>query len=197
MVKKIIRLLYILLLLAALAFLSRPMLVVNEQPKKSDVIIVLSGDGGRLEKAMSLYKEGYAKYVMLSTPLGLEVSSKKQLSQDIQPQYLIYEQKATSTYTNATLTKKLAEKYHFKSAIVVTSDYHMRRSKLAFDRVYNRSGIRLTYVSALYNSTIPWFRNPREISHTISEYIRLTGYFFGLYDVIDLPDGMDPNKTAT
>ncbi|MCD7034614.1 YdcF family protein [Metabacillus sp. GX 13764] len=186
----------LLLALAVFAVFSRQLLVINEKPVKSDVIMILSGDGGRLEKGMELYKEGYAKYVMLSTPLGLEVSSKQQLQKDISPENLLFEQKATSTYTNAVYTKQLAEKYGFKSAIVVTSDYHMRRSKLAYDRVYKNSGIRLTYVSALYNSPVPWYKNPREVSHTVSEYIRLTGYMLGLYDFIDLPDGMEPGQTA-
>ncbi|OKL36433.1 hypothetical protein [Domibacillus mangrovi] len=39
--------------------------VVEEEPKKADMIIVLSG-AGRLEKATDLYKERYAEYVLLS-----------------------------------------------------------------------------------------------------------------------------------
>ena len=42
-------------------------LVINDKPEKSDVVIVLSGGGiERIEKAVELYKEGFAPYIMLS-----------------------------------------------------------------------------------------------------------------------------------
>ncbi|QGS69964.1 hypothetical protein CV093_17845 [Oceanobacillus sp. 143] len=45
---------------------------------------------------------------------------------------MITEDYATSTYTNALYTKEEMEKNNLKSAIVVSSDFHMRRSKLVF-----------------------------------------------------------------
>lgn len=38
----------------------------TDAPKQADVIIMLGGDVGRLEKAAELYKEGYSDYVIIS-----------------------------------------------------------------------------------------------------------------------------------
>src|SRR5699024_12723654 len=38
----------------------------TDSPKKADVIIMLGGDGGRLEKAAELYHNENADYVMIS-----------------------------------------------------------------------------------------------------------------------------------
>ena len=117
-----------------LLLLGRPILVVDEKPMKADVMIVLSGDSGRLEKAASLYKEGYASYVILTRANGEGVKVQKAIELGIPENRIIPEDKATSTYTNAFYSKSLMEKYNFTSAIVVSSDYHMKRTKIPLNR---------------------------------------------------------------
>ncbi|MFY4775200.1 YdcF family protein [Metabacillus sp. RGM 3146] len=177
--------LFIVLLLTAAFLLSRTVLDSGQQPRKSDVIIVLSGDRGRLEKAMSLYEKGYAKNIMLSTPVGFERKLKNKLRSEIPKDNFIVENNASTTYTNATYTRELAKKHHFKSAIVVSSDYHIRRAKLVFDRVYQGTGMRLTYVSSTKHLAKPWFMDALEVKITLSEYVKLIGYYFELYKTVD------------
>lgn len=173
------------LVLAAAFLLSRSVLDSGQNPKKSDVIIVLSGDRGRLEKAISLYEKGYAKSIMLSTPVGFESKLKDQLRKEVPRDNFIMENHASTTYTNATYTKQLAMKHHFKSAIVVSSDYHIRRTKLVFDRVYKDTGMKLTYVSSTKDHKQPWFMDGLEVKVTLSEYVKLVGYYFELYKSVD------------
>lgn len=172
-------------LLCFLAFVfGRKYLVIDESPKPSDVIIVLSGDEGRLEKAADLYHQGYAKKVLLSKVDGDGMRLTDAYRLGIPDDAIIRENEATSTYTNALYTKKLVLDAGFKSAIVVSSDYHMRRSKLIFDRVYKDSGVSFTYVASKRNET-PWYLDRMNLLATATEYIKLPGYYFYLYKFFD------------
>src|SRR5699024_12636327 len=60
---------------------------------------------------------------------------------------IIEETEATSTYTNATLTLEMMEELEMDSAVVVTGDWHLKRSRMIFERV-NENDFALTYVDA-------------------------------------------------
>jgi uncharacterized SAM-binding protein YcdF (DUF218 family) len=178
----LIRIVFLLLLIfffTAGSFLSQ-----DQSPKQSDVIIVLSGGQGRVEKAAELYKAGYAPYVILSN--AKEATSKSgdmvqtALALGI-PQDVIYtENAADSTYQNAEYTLPIMKEYGFKSAIVVSSDFHMRRVKFLFGRVYKKSEIELTYVGSAsgYNAK-RWWSDRKSRETTFNEYVKMIGNTFG------------------
>ncbi|UOR11323.1 YdcF family protein [Halobacillus amylolyticus] len=60
-----------------------------------------------------------------------------------------------STYENALYTEDIMQANNYKSAIVVTSNYHSLRSKFTFEKVYNND-ISLSY------SFAPSFYNPED-----------------------------------
>ncbi|MFC7394575.1 YdcF family protein [Scopulibacillus cellulosilyticus] len=156
------------------------LLVINQKPVKSDVIIVLSGDQGRLKKGIELYNKGYAPYLMFSN--GLENYFYKGAQElGVPKSSIIMEDRAKSTTDNALYTKKLMKKYGFHSAIVVSSNYHMRRVKENFQDVYKNSGIRLTYCASEYNNYNPnrWWSTTLNRSITFTEYVKMVGNFFG------------------
>ncbi|KKB40901.1 YdcF family protein [Bacillus thermotolerans] len=163
----------------------RSILVVNEKPEVVDVIIVLSGEAGRLEKAAELYHADYADRVMLSLATEKGTTPEEAVEFGISEKHLILEKKATSTYTNALYTKEKIEEYNINSAIVVSSDYHMQRVELVFDRVYSDSGIKLIYVASPPNEHTK-DRTPHNILFIAKEFIKLVGYWLGLYKFIDL-----------
>ncbi|MCI2253100.1 YdcF family protein [Domibacillus sp. PGB-M46] len=165
--------------------LARMFLVVDEEPKQEDVIIALSGDVGRLEKAASLYHEGYADKIILSLANASGMTVEEAVASGVPEQDLILEEEATSTYKNALYTKEKMVEQGFDSAIVVSSDYHMRRVKLVFEQVYRGSGIELKYVSALRNRQ-DWYKDKENILFTASEFLKLPGYMLQLYKFVDL-----------
>jgi len=97
-----------LLLLITGLFSAGRFLVLSESPKQSDVIIVLSGGQGRVEKAAELYKAGYAPYIILSNAKELTSKSGDMVQTALAlgiPQDVIYtENAADSTYQNAEYT---------------------------------------------------------------------------------------------
>jgi uncharacterized SAM-binding protein YcdF (DUF218 family) len=186
-IRKKIRLLVVLLLVLCFLFAGK-YLDYSTQPVKSDVIIVLGGGNGEREsEASHLYKEHYANYVMLTDGGQRSEAYTKKADKEINwlvndgvPRTdIITELRSRSTYTNALYTKKLMEKYNFKSALVVSSSYHMRRAKYAFSNVYRSSGIKLTYQSAKVPHYMPalWWRNKIGWKYTSSEYVKLVGYW--------------------
>lgn len=185
MIKYIFIILALFIILIVFFPLARSLLIINEEPKKAEVIIVLSGETGRLEKAAELYHEDYASLIMLSDATEAGTTPKEAVALGIQRQHLILEKEATSTYTNALHTKEKMEEHNLDSAIVVSSDYHMRRVELVFERVYRNSGIDLTYVASFY-SVYAKDHNIDSLFFISKEYAKLAGYLLGLYKFIDL-----------
>ncbi|WP_339319214.1 YdcF family protein [Paenibacillus sp. FSL R10-2734] len=159
-------------------------LTLTQLPKQADAIIVLSGGQGRVEKGVELYKAGYAPYIILSNAKESTSSSGDMLQTALNlgiPQDAIYtENAAESTYQNAEFTLPIMKEHNFKSAIVVSSDFHMRRVKLLFDREYKKSDIELTFVgsSSGYNAK-SWWSNRKSRETTFNEYIKMIGNTFG------------------
>ncbi|MBF0753486.1 YdcF family protein [Jeotgalicoccus nanhaiensis] len=162
----------------------------TDRPEKADVIIMLGGgDKGRMEKAAELYHEGYADYVIITPesediyPQSTEFARELGIPEDA----IIEEYEATSTYTNAVESFKIMDEYGFDSALVVTSDYHLKRSKLIYDRVSDGQ-YDLKYIAALGAGGEKW--NERSYADRIwfNEFYKLWGYRLGLYNFIDVPD---------
>jgi uncharacterized SAM-binding protein YcdF (DUF218 family) len=176
---------FVLLIIFLLPVLGKKYLIVDEEPKKADVIIVLSGGNGRVLKAADLYKKGYADYVIFTRAFkdGLYPEIAENLG--IPENKLLLEGNATSTYTNAVYSKAIIEENKFNSAIVVSSDYHMRRTKLSFDRIFSNSGVEITYVKAV-SLNDKWYLNKVEVKRIYSEWIKLVGYYFKFYNFLDL-----------
>ncbi|KMY51901.1 YdcF family protein [Peribacillus loiseleuriae] len=158
-------------------------LVINEKPVKSDVIIVLSGGGiERLEQGVGLYNQGFASYIMISNGQedGLYEAA---LKMGVPIDSIILENHASSTTENALFTKKLMVEHQFHSAIVVSSNYHMRRVKSNFTKAISKSRIKLLYSSVPDNGydSSRWWKTKEGRQTTYMEYAKLTGNFFGFH----------------
>lgn len=169
-------------------------LIIDEEAKPSDVIVVLSGsiNGEREIKARTLLKEGFSNEdLIIPSPYTNDVK-KIYDKLAIDTQNILPETNATSTYTNAENILKLMNEKDFKSAIIVSSDYHMRRVKLSFERVKKKNDykISLNYVAAYHEvngKELPWYkagRYPRYVA--TEEFFKVIGYYLGLYKWINL-----------
>lgn len=169
-------------------FYAGKFLVVNEKVEKSDVIIVLSGDRGfRMEKSAELYHKGYSQYIMISGGKVYDDMTIAQLMKEhamklgVPEKAIIIEDKADSTYENAVFSEELVKKLNFRSAIVVSSNYHMRRVKMLFDREYKDTDVSLTFIAAndpIFNQE-RWWNSNKSVMTVITEYIKLAGYAVG------------------
>lgn len=124
-------------------------------PTKSDVIIVLGyslEDGDtpseylieRMETALRLYNEGYAKNIIVSGGRGptdnipVAVSMKKWFLDSGVPRDFIYSDTiSNNTYENFVFSNEICNLNNFNSAIIVTNDFHMYRSMTIADEFFD------------------------------------------------------------
>ncbi|ULO08646.1 YdcF family protein [Paenibacillus sp. 19GGS1-52] len=191
---------YISVLLIIILFLTAGrFLTLSQPPQQAAVIIVLSGGSGRVEKAAELYKAGYAPYMILSN--AKESTStvgdmlQTALALGIPQEAILTEDSALSTYQNAEYTLPIMKEQGFTSAIIVSSDFHMRRVKFIFDHVYKKSGIELTYVGSNsdYNAK-RWWSDKYSRETTFNEYTKMVGNAFG-YNGPEAKNALDQIKS--
>ena len=142
-------------------FLSAP-LKLDEQPHKADAIVVFAGGVGesgkpeqgyeeRVEKAVELFKNGYAQHLVFSsgyTYVFTEPMVMKALavSQGVPEKAIILEDRARSTFENVKLSAGILKRENWKDIILISSPYNMRRASLVFNK--NAKDIKVNYVSS-------------------------------------------------
>ena len=75
----------------------------------------------------------------------------------------------------------MMDKAGFKSAIFVSSPYHMRRISIIANKVFGKKDYRLIFVPSRYeqNTGALWFLNKRDLKFVSSEYSKII--WFMLY----------------
>lgn len=177
---------FLLIVVSAAVSYAGKWLVVDDPLQKVDVIVVLSGDRGeRVEHAVDLYKKGYADKLLITGGIVYDniticdLMAEHAIRLGVPPEAIIREEEADSTYENAVLSKDMLQEMHIKKAIIVSSNYHMRRVKLTFDRVYSGSGVVLIYSPAIDRNydAINWWKDNKGIMFVINEYVKIVGYY--------------------
>ena len=165
-------------------------LIVNDELHKADAIVVFSGDNGpRTEKAVELLKEGLGDYLILSGGIVYddvtmaELMKKHAMKLGVSEDKILIDDKASTTHENAEFTKDIIEENNFKSVIVVTSEYHSRRSKAAMEKSLKNTlidGQRVEVMAAHSTEekfTSKWWTSGNSVLILISEYLKLMGYW--------------------
>ncbi|MGR9048780.1 YdcF family protein [Halobacillus faecis] len=144
-----------------------------------DAIVVLSGGGERLHHAAELFKEGVADYMILTNSTESGTTPEEAMSIGVPHDAIIKEPSATSTYENATLSKDIMEEEDFESALVVTSDYHSRRTKMTFDDIYgNQIQLDYSFSPSPFEPSDGLTENEKR--KTFGEYVKIGVYWFRL-----------------
>jgi len=157
-------------------------------PSKSDAIIVLGGEmnGERTRKGAELYREGIAPKMMLSdgTKMSWRTAAIREMYdlavlEGVPESSLLKEERSRSTYENALFTRELMEQQGLRSAVVVTSDWHMKRSAFVFDKVYQGSGIELHYCGAPDDRSDfdAWWKDGEKQQVVLSEWAKTLVYW--------------------
>ncbi|BBB48173.1 YdcF family protein [Pelolinea submarina] len=168
-------------------------LIYADELQPADVIVVLSGGtDSRMNEALSLYKEDYAKIIVL-TETGEQTEGYEYLNSfDMRIQLInngipsgnimITDLTVNTTVDEAVAIRDLMRNRQFRSAIVVTDPYHTRRSKLVFNQVFDETGIDVIMHpvrSSWYNSRT-WFTSVKGWQFTLLEYAKLISMKFGV-----------------
>ncbi|MDO6657807.1 YdcF family protein [Anaerobacillus sp. 1_MG-2023] len=157
-------------------------LTVNQKPVKADIIIVLSGADGRSEAGLQLIDEGYSDILVLSNAYGFSEQEYNLIDDSLPSDSVWKDYDSFSTLDSAYYSRKLMDEQQLQSAIIVSSDYHLRRAKLNYGRAFKDSEIDLTFVASKskYQSSF-WWTDKHSIGVTGSEYIKLVGNLVGIH----------------
>ncbi len=185
------RLVIILLLLVGIGALTwRPLLtragahlIVEDPIEKSDVIIVLSGgrEDERVRQGAELYRRGYAPWVLLSGGEKVQgrsvpdIQRHQALQNGVPESVLLFEKTSTSTAEQARFLRPMLEQRGFRRAIVVTSNFHTRRTRYLFRRVFTGSPVepRIYPVHDDFFSPDRWWTRDWDSEQVVLEYIKL------------------------
>ncbi|KGP74578.1 YdcF family protein [Pontibacillus yanchengensis] len=167
----------LIILIITYSILGREHLVIEGNPQKSEAIIVLSGNDGRLEHAVKLYQKGYGEKIILTNATEPTTTIEEAIKLGIPEEVILEENKATSTYENALFSKDIMEKRDITSAVVVTSDYHTLRSRYTFETIFSSTDMNLSYAVAPSPFETSGKMNEYDKRIVLSEYTKLTGYW--------------------
>lgn len=181
-------------LLAAIALLVPGFILDTPQPapKKSDAIVVISGDEqlARFAEGVNLYQQGMGTYLVFSGAAydngtsNADVMRQLAIKRGVPQSAILEEPQGEDTWGNAVYTRQVLEEHGLDSAILVTSPYHLRRAKSTFDAAYAGSGISLMVHAAPDSQwrKLSWWQQPETRRLTFTElqklaYIVATGQY--------------------
>ncbi|MCL6611099.1 MAG: YdcF family protein [Peptococcaceae bacterium] len=161
-------------------------LVVDEKPRRCDAVVILSGETvPRVAKGVELYKEGYAGLIIMSgggRPTSrltdADLMRMEAVDSGVPPEVVLLENKSESTYENAVNVKEIILEKGIKSFLLVTSNYHTRRARYIFGRVFKGTGVEIITVSAPDPKFSPssWWKKHEGQQKALTELANLIVY---------------------
>jgi uncharacterized SAM-binding protein YcdF (DUF218 family) len=189
-------------LLGAYAFTQVGIFLSSEDPlAKADAIFVLAGSQmTRPLEGADLYLEGYAPRLVLSREVlepafaiverrGARLSSQVERSRDVllnlgvPPTAIVLPPRLhDSTAAEAITLRQLAQANGWRTVIVVSSKFHLRRARFAMERELEGTGVRVRMRGSRYDNADParWWRRRGDIRNILQEVPKLVAYAVGL-----------------
>lgn len=156
--------------------------------QSADVIIAVSGGDttARTQQAIDLYKNGWADKVLFSGaaldksgPSNAEVMRQQAIDQSVPSEDVIIEDSSETTRQNANLTSEIIDSMNIKSAIVVTSGYHQKRTLLEFSRQSPDVEFRSHPSSGDRQWSVWWWTTPHGWYLAVSEVLKVILFHLG------------------
>jgi uncharacterized SAM-binding protein YcdF (DUF218 family) len=172
-------------------------LIFGDRIEAGDAVAVLGGGGEeRVREAASLMKEQLGIWLIVTEPgeredgtgPGSQVFRQMAILEGISPDViLITEKTAGNTYQEAEAVLQTMQKHNMKSVIIVTDPFHTERTRIIFRSVFDGSGlvVRVQPVTGHWYRSTTWFLSREGWANTLREYIKLVGFFTGIYQNLE------------
>ena len=162
-----------------------------------DAVVCLAGGRGRIQDAADLWyrywKSAQADSASLGNPPFLYVSGmgpkanfstfesqvRPEVMAVLKSEWVVLENESINTLENAKWLKYNAYQYKWNSIALVTSNYHMRRALLIFDRTLANKDFRVESYTARQDLRGPetyWMSNQKIVWVTLAEYFKYLFY---------------------
>lgn len=176
---------------------------VEDRPEKADLIFVPGGSYGEIaENAARLYREGYAPRILVSGKYSItagrfpgasspdayrqnsyrtecEFLTDILLKNQVPPEAILQEEKATFTYENAIRARELTDRLGIpvRTAIISCQAYHAKRCLLYFTLLYPDTRILVCPSVTQDISRENWQEDPEKIDMVLGEVERCGSQF--------------------
>ncbi|MCP9440075.1 MAG: YdcF family protein [Nitrospira sp.] len=130
----------------------------QNSPHEADVIVVLGGgDRPRVQRALDLYRQGYARWILLAGTRRAENERGDQwhhwrarwlLAQEVPKEAILFDDRSHNSYEEARHAAALMHERNWKSALVVSDPPHLRRLELIWHKVASQYGIEYRLVAS-------------------------------------------------
>jgi hypothetical protein len=160
-------------------------LAYADKPVKSDVIVLFVGPdlNARKKEALKLIEEGYARRIivpnygiMISNPNG-DAHQFDELNKPKKPEtrFFSYPKCFEGTHVEVLEAKKIMDKAGFRSAVFVSSPFHMKRIKIMGGSIFGNSNFNVQCVPTRYEKKVDGFwllskSTIRNVTRSLSEY---------------------------
>jgi uncharacterized SAM-binding protein YcdF (DUF218 family) len=160
-----------------------------QRPGKADAIVVLGGDDGeRALRALTLYRDGFAKTIVLTglqrgvaaPPAHLNWRAELLYGKGVPKSALMFEVESRHPHEEAEAVLKLMRKQGWKNVLVVADPPNMRRLLWTWERVFNGTGLQYTLVATApqWWRADHWWWDEEAGAAVIQEYAKLGYYVF-------------------
>lgn len=164
-------------------------LAASDPLRRSDAVIAIGGDGEeRVRTAASLLRQGHGRVLIVSGGPGSGSRSADHLARwarryGVAEENLLLDPTATTTTENAEGSAALMRAHGLRSAILVTSPYHMRRAAVIFRDRFRPLGmsVRAFPVPDSFFRMEGWWRRPPARRIVLREYLELVAFWLRLY----------------
>ncbi|CUQ65402.1 conserved exported protein of unknown function [Candidatus Nitrospira inopinata] len=127
-------------------------------PQEADIIVVLGGgEKDRVRRAIDLYKDGYARRVLLT---GLTADAERRgdfrlhwrtrflLAGGVPFEVLLFDDRSRNSYEEAQNAARLMKTQQWRSALVVSDPPHLRRLEMIWQKVASQYGIEYRLIAS-------------------------------------------------
>jgi hypothetical protein len=169
------------LFMGSVAYIAPCFLVYADKPVKSDAVVLFVGPAltAREKEAVRLLYEGYGRFLII--PAYKQVISHEKITGPFSGKFKAYPDFYERTHIEMLYAEKIMHAIGVRSAIMVSSPYHMKRISMIAGKVFGEQARLFLYVPTRYesNPTNLWNMDYHDWMFVMSEYIKIC--WFQLY----------------
>lgn len=152
-------------------------LVETTPVHRADVIVALGGDRARQEKAVELYRQGLAPFVLFT---GADARDRDYGCLGVPPEAgLAVPRPVFTTNGESDVVREIVEKDRFHSVLIVTSPYHARRALAVFRKEFRGRPVEVMVAVCDAPAFLahPWWTSHMGVKTIGGEYVGLVYYW--------------------